>query len=544
MTMLGQWAPAQGADWSTFRGNMQRTGSTSEKIVGPPTARAWEISLGGTVVSSPSVVDGVIYIGCRDDHLYAIDASDGSILWKARTGGWVDASPLVYGGKVVVPSRGDSIHILEANTGNQIAAHFAGTQLSSPGLAGPNLLVSGMGPPFQRVSAFRFADDDWKQVDGQWLVNFSGSSYSSPAIHESMIVLGSNDGTLYGIDTLTQDTAWVYRCGGSMYMSSPAIDTASGVAYFSPGGTGPSVYAIRVSDGSLVWNSSGSPKARVAKQTRKTGISPDFFVRLLRVSPTMRRLLLEREYGPGYRMPKVLAGGPKKGLALADFFSYGEVKTSSVAIGSLNVYVAQKELGHPHPRYSIKAYDKATGSEAWPFTPEMRGGDGPGYTSSPIVAGNMVFVGWGEGKLYALSSQTGEKLWEDSLGASIVSSPAISDGKLFVATLAGGLYAYQLQEPVLPADFKEGTYCFPNPAKTVSNIQYFLTKPGDIEVRVYDFSERLVEVFRESSVTPNTVNLFQWDISNAANGVYFGLVKVTYEDGAKEQKILKIAILK
>ena len=54
--------------------------------------------------SSPTVANGVVYIGSTDDHVWALDASTGEKLWSYKTGYFVNASPTVANGKLYVGS--------------------------------------------------------------------------------------------------------------------------------------------------------------------------------------------------------------------------------------------------------------------------------------------------------------------------------------------------------------------------------------------------------------------------------------------------------
>ncbi|MCS7231610.1 MAG: PQQ-binding-like beta-propeller repeat protein [Elusimicrobiota bacterium] len=62
------------------------------KIVG---ALEWKFKTGGDVYSSPAIgKDGTIYVGSRDDCLYAINP-DGTLKWKFKTGNWIESSPAI-----------------------------------------------------------------------------------------------------------------------------------------------------------------------------------------------------------------------------------------------------------------------------------------------------------------------------------------------------------------------------------------------------------------------------------------------------------------
>jgi eukaryotic-like serine/threonine-protein kinase len=47
------------------------------------------------VFSSPTVSNGILYVGSEDDNVYALVASTGVLHWRFLTQGRVDSSPAV-----------------------------------------------------------------------------------------------------------------------------------------------------------------------------------------------------------------------------------------------------------------------------------------------------------------------------------------------------------------------------------------------------------------------------------------------------------------
>jgi outer membrane protein assembly factor BamB len=60
----------------------------------------WTFTTGNNVYSSPTVVDGTVYVGSTDGNLYALDASSGSQQWSFTAGGKIRSSATVVVGTV------------------------------------------------------------------------------------------------------------------------------------------------------------------------------------------------------------------------------------------------------------------------------------------------------------------------------------------------------------------------------------------------------------------------------------------------------------
>jgi outer membrane protein assembly factor BamB len=67
----------------------------------------------------------------------------------------------------------------------------------------------------------------------------------------------------------------------------------------------------------------------------------------------------------------------------------------------------------------------------WSFVfPEVKDG---APASQPAVVGHTLYVGWGDGRIYALDARTGETLWVSDRAASaraaVHTGPAVADGR-------------------------------------------------------------------------------------------------------------------
>jgi outer membrane protein assembly factor BamB len=532
------------SDWPMFRGNEAKTGYTNDITGLPDSKAAWIDTLHCALISSPSVKGDVLCIGGRDSCITAVNIKSGKILWKKRTLGWVDSSPLLIDDRAVIGSRDGAIYVFQLSTGEQLGVLNAGLQLSSPVALDKNTVFSGLGPPFSSGAAFDVSLPSWNRSSVTWSVRFSQMSYSSPCLFGTTAVIGASDGMLYGIDLNKKATRWSVQTQGDVYLSTPAVSDST--VYFAPGGYDYNVYAIAVRDGLVFWKASPSGVVSVLPKRREDNdMSVVLYRELLRLSPQARQRIIDSmNTNTQGSLAKSSTSSSVSGTASASaFFSYNNVKTSSVAVDANNVYFIQKELGDPKPKFTITAMDNYSGEVKWQFS-ELRSCVQMGYSSSPVVVHDKVFFGWGEGLMYALDAKTGRKLWCDTLNGDIISSPAIASGKLFVATMAGYLYSFNLTATPQGSDFQTGTFCYPNPARgSVSHIQLFVAKAAVADITLYNADEK--PVFTSTrQLSANEKFTYDWNIANVANGVYFALVKVKYANGAVDRKVLKVAVLR
>ena len=122
-------------------------------------------------------------------------------------------------------------------------------------------------------------------------------------------------------------------------------------------------------------------------------------------------------------------------------YDAGSAVTSSPAVANGTVF-AQSYAG------VVVALDARTGARRWIVRtgPRMRQPwgheSGDFYISSPVVSGGTVYIGAGDGYLYALRAADGSARWRAKTGGRIRSTPAIADGVAYVGSYDGKLYAF------------------------------------------------------------------------------------------------------
>lgn len=148
------------------------------------------------VAATPAVADGVVYVGSTGGAFAALGL-DASPLWQVELGSPIYGSAAVGGELVYVATAAGQLLALDRATGTQRwVTELGDASYASPVLVGQALLITA-------ESGVLFAFD---AVDGElrweFLVGESGNYMAStPAVVDSVVILGSNDGSIVSLDT-------------------------------------------------------------------------------------------------------------------------------------------------------------------------------------------------------------------------------------------------------------------------------------------------------------------------------------------------------
>jgi outer membrane protein assembly factor BamB len=341
-----------GADWRQFRGNdidgLAATSPPSTWRDGAPVA--WENDLPGRGLASPIVVAGQVIVtassGPNDDrlHVLSFDASSGMKNWERQF--WATGRP----------------------------AHHPKTSVAAPTPA-----CDG-----ERIFAFYSTNDVvCLDLDGN-LLWYRGLTYDYPNASNS---LGMSSSPVVVGDTLVcmvESDADSFSCG---------LDTKTG---------------------ETLWKIDRPRKANWTSPVVLTGAQGDSHV------------LLQSSAG-------VAAVDPATGEVTWTYADGASTIPSSVVSGE-TVFV---------PSNGITALRPGKSNPEVPDILWNEGGLRPG-TASPIVKGDRLFVVNGAGVLTAANAKSGERQWQLRLGGKFSGSPVIAGNQLYIVTEEGQLLVVDL----------------------------------------------------------------------------------------------------
>ena len=320
--------------------------------------------------------------------------------WHYKTGGAVNSSPAVYGGIVYVGSDDGYLYAINVATGAlKWKSPTAGKiYYSSPAVSGTTVYVGSYSPNLWAINTANGAVR-WTYGDG--------SVVYSPTVVGNTVYFGTNSGNIYALDATTGAKRWNSPTGG-LVSATPAV--ANGIVY--AGSHDGLVYAIDAVTGAQKWTYDAvnyiSGSAAVGYGRVFVAASDSY----------------------------VYALDPDTGLVLSQTSAPYSVIVSP-ALGYGMAYTAT--FG---PQGIVDAWKPRLASK-WDTS---FGGDS--FVSSPAIAGGVIYIGGlgthSDGSLYALDAHTGAELWSSGTSGQIQSSPAVADGRVFVGSGDGKLYAYAL----------------------------------------------------------------------------------------------------
>jgi outer membrane protein assembly factor BamB len=246
--------------WSTYRQNPAHLASAQS---GPTNLTLlWNYTATGAVSSSPSIADNKVFFGSQDKNVYCIDAQNGSFIWKFPTGARIESSPAVSNGKVYIGPDDGNVYCLDDNDGSLIWKKSAGGYIeanfaslvriqSSPTVIGGLVYVGSLD---KNVYCF-----DAVNGDIIWTYKTLGYITSSPAVVNGALYITSQEpdaGALYKLDTATGDLVWkqslpyfVTLGGGTDMHGSPVVANGMVIVSSNMG----AYYAINTETGATEW---------------------------------------------------------------------------------------------------------------------------------------------------------------------------------------------------------------------------------------------------------------------------------------------------
>jgi outer membrane protein assembly factor BamB len=431
----------------------------------------WFFNAHSPVTASPSVYDGLVYVGSYDGMFYALKAATGKVKWSFKVtdrnqndyGGVVSSAAIdvIDGKKVVAFGGGSTLYLLDANTGALLASscfdprpnpavQCKGSTQTIQIEASPSIVH--MGSETRIVAGMDFNEDANVGRAGviQLRVDHVGSGWSLVPLWK------------FDPETLQTYTTDPLHSGGlgtgcGNVWSSPAVDTSTGLIFFGVGncdvrpnplepGDGESIVAISLTTGALVW--------RYMPRPADNDLDLDYgaSAQLLpggRVGEAGK----DGTYYTFSRTPGTATPQPQWTSHVAIASDIGGI-IGSTSLGRVNrkpaIFAAsaipfstrvpgqsvQEATRHPERVFALHAIDATTGASLWNAPTAL-----PAYAAT-TYANHVVFLPDTFGfQIQAYNANLGVPLWAFPLGMAPSSAAAIVGSQIFLGggTVGAGL---------------------------------------------------------------------------------------------------------
>lgn len=388
----------------------------------PPTADLQQ----ATFTASPTIVDGVLYLGGWDGIMYALDADTGSLLWQHTT----------------TPAPGATF--------GPIVSSAAVADVKIQGVV-RRLVIFGSGPRLYALDAVDGAEV-WVTYVGAGLPDDPAEIESSPLVWGNTVYVGMDvhdqpgsqtggvRGGLLALDARTGALEWKYSseaqagqpasgCGG--VWGSPTLDPSTGLLYFgtancpavndNPALPMEEVTALVAETGVPVWTFRPHQPPGLSSyqdEDEDFGATPNLFTdasgrKVLGIgSKDGSYYALNPATGAVYWNTHVVTPAPNIGGFIGSSAAWDGRVFGGTATGTAPYY---------------HALNGTSGEVLW------QGGGAPTYAAS-AATNDVVFAGALDDVLKAYDADSGQVLWTSPLLGPISSGPAIVDDMVFIGS--------------------------------------------------------------------------------------------------------------
>jgi outer membrane protein assembly factor BamB len=212
----------------------------------------WKVDLDGTVLGAPTfAVSGtadneavrLFIIEQGAGVLHCLNARTGDSIWQSEGVDRCDASPGIGGGVVVFGSCAAALHIFSADSGEMLRE----IPIDDDSQVAGGVVIIG-DAAFSGSRSGKVLQVNTKTGAVGWVNEDSlDEVFSTPAVNDAWVVVGSADGQVYGLDRATGEQRWAFGTDGEF--SSPVI-AGDKVLACSEG----TLHLLRLADGGELWS--------------------------------------------------------------------------------------------------------------------------------------------------------------------------------------------------------------------------------------------------------------------------------------------------
>lgn len=307
------------------------------------------------MLASPGVVNGVVYVGSKDNHVYALSARTGRQAWKTQVG-WVLIAPVVIGEMVCVTTDTGEFSAIHASSGTvawQVRTGIPAAFTRPWTVSGGNVILCSATGPLQ---AYDVATGGQGRAYGS-----ADQFYRAAGAARGIVYAMDESGNLHAFHAGTGALLWnrAVVTGGDI----PSTGLVAGGGAIYVGTTGGTLYSVDARNGQVNWSHP------MGSELESDPVVADGKVYLT---------------DTGGKLSAITADGK---VAWQHTSVAG---TAGPAVAGGKVYISTN--------LALQELDAKSGDAGWSFSSPAYGA----FVSTPAVAGGLVYIGCTDDSIYAL----------------------------------------------------------------------------------------------------------------------------------------------
>lgn len=289
----------------------------------------------------------------------------------------------------------------------------------------------------QRGDAARSGHFDTATVDREpverWRKSLPAEFLGTPLVADGILYSGGSDGLLYAVDATTGDVKW--RVGGF-----ELIETATAIAgdTIIAGGFNGRVVALDRHSGNEQWTYDAGTYVFAAPLVADSQVFVATFKALHALDLATGRAhwstplgdVLATTSAPALAAGRLFVSSGQTLFAL-DASSGREMWRVDKATPFWGLALGQGQVYVGNGDGRLYAYDQASGDERWTFAGTYRGGDD--IWSAPAVTAELVIAAGRANRIHALDAATGHEVWHHQTAGPAVGEAVVSRGFVYLS---------------------------------------------------------------------------------------------------------------
>ncbi|NIM92664.1 MAG: PQQ-binding-like beta-propeller repeat protein [Anaerolineales bacterium] len=317
----------------------------------PQVEELWSFEVEDEIRGTPVVSEDMVYIGCYDNNLYALDAKSGKFIWKFATEGGIPTTPAIQDEMIYFGSEDCRLYALTTQRGDHIWTYYSeGPIRSSPRLSEGHIFVGSDDAHLHVVNMM--------SGNRAWRAEAVAAVRSSPIVSDERVYFGCESGDFYSVD-FRGELKWRFKAKRALTSSPILVD---GLIYV--GCMDWTLYALEAEGGWQVW------RFRMGRPSIST---------------------------PAYSEGRIITGSADGNIYAIDArtsHEFWRFSTEHQVTGSPIIYEDSVYCGSVDG--SMYCLDIRSGRMRWRFR------TGGPITGSPAITDNVLYFGSTDHRIYAL----------------------------------------------------------------------------------------------------------------------------------------------